>query len=82
MNELLAAMRDEINRLRASNNDIDTRLADSLFRIVYDTSMRVASKTLIEKYRSMFPPKPPAPPEETRPFHRDEIRVQRNVTDT
>lgn len=42
MNELLAAMSAEIDRLNAVDTDLNSKMADSLFRIVYETRLNIA----------------------------------------
>lgn len=85
MNELLDAMTTEIHYLGCNGTELDDKMADSLRRIVQRTReimLDKESRNLIDKYRSMFPPKLPEPPQETRPFHWDDLRVQRNTTDS
>lgn len=42
MNELLDAMSAEIDRLNGDDTEVNNRLANSLFRIVYDTRLNIA----------------------------------------
>lgn len=48
MNELLAAMSAEIDRLNGDDTEFNNRLADSLFRIVYDTRLNIARAELLQ----------------------------------
>ena len=48
MNELLKAIDAEIDKLTGTGNELDDKIANSLFRIVFDTRLNIARTELLQ----------------------------------